>query len=239
MKCIEETYGTFDTHSTNSGSCKVDSSVVTGNGTYKFYVEVTAKGGEKEKSKTVTVNIDLSKPQAVKEYSKTEEACSYTLSFKSSTPKVQIFRSDNQVSFFANASTLITKPHLTVIPNSTSTYIDNDLSDCTKTYYYAIRSIDDYNNVSTLITDDIVTTVTAISPTTTTTSTPTTLTAITTDSGEVEGETIVDKDSAVEKEEEVKGEEDKKEEEGKEEQEEEKTFIKKYWPLLALSLIHI
>ena len=241
VKCIEETYGTFDTHSTNSGSCKVDSSVVTGNGTYKFYVEVSTVSGavELEKSKTVTVNVDLSKPQAVKEYSKTEGACSYTLSFKSSTPKVQIFRSDNQVSFFANASTLITKPHLTVIPNSTSTYIDNDLSDCTKTYYYAIRSIDDYNNVSTLITDDIVTTVTAISPTTTTTSTPTTLTAITTDSGEVEGETIVDKDSAVEKEEEVKGEEDKKEEEGKEEQEEEKTFIKKYWPLLAILLIVI
>ncbi|MFA5634004.1 MAG: choice-of-anchor K domain-containing protein [Candidatus Dojkabacteria bacterium] len=241
VKCIEETYGTFDTHSTNSGNCKIDSSVVTGSGTYNFYVEVTAKGGEKEKSKTVTVNIDLSKPQAVKEYSKTEEACSYTLSFKSSTAKVQIFRSDNQVSFFANASTLITKPHLTVIPNNTSTYIDNDLPDCTKTYYYAIRSIDDYNNVSTLITDDIVTTVTAISPTTTaTTSTPTTLTAITTDSGEVEGEITVDKDSTVEKEEEeVKGEEDKKEEEGKEEQEEEKTFIKKYWPLLAILLIVI
>ncbi|NLZ24734.1 DUF11 domain-containing protein, partial [Candidatus Dojkabacteria bacterium] len=88
VKCIEESYGEFDTHTTNSGNCKVDSSVIPQSGTYKFHVEVEAEGGleNKEISKTVTVEVDLTKPSVVEGYSKKQGECTYTLSFKSSTP---------------------------------------------------------------------------------------------------------------------------------------------------------
>ena len=106
-------------------------------------------------SEVVSVNI-TNNPSPVTEYSKTKTACIYTLKFKSSTSKVQIFRSDNQKSFYADDTTLITKPYLTVTPNVLSTYTDTP-ADCSKEYYYAVRAVDEYSNVSTLVTDNVVT----------------------------------------------------------------------------------
>lgn len=231
VKCIEETKGIYDTLNTNSGSCKVDNSVITGSGTYKFYVEVTAKGGEKEKSKTVTVEVDLSKPLPITNYSKTLGTCSYTLTFKSSTPKVQIFRSDNQKSFYANATTLITKPYLTVTPDSIATYTDSNLTDCTKTYYYAVRSIDDYNNVSPLITDEIVTTIPAsTTPPTTTTTQSSTVTPVTVTPNREEGEVeIEEKGREIDEDAQVKGEEDTDKKESHMEKEDEKEADGSFW----------
>jgi hypothetical protein len=78
-------------------------------------------------SEVVSVNI-TNNPSPLTEYSKTKTACIYTLKFKSSTSKVQIFRSDNQNSFYADDTTLITKPYLTVTPNVLSTYTDTPVT---------------------------------------------------------------------------------------------------------------
>ena len=230
VKCIEKTYGVFDTLNTNSGSCKVNSSVITESGTYKFYVEVTA-GGETEKSKTVTVEVDLSKPLPITDYSKTLGTCSYTLTFNSSTSKVQIFRSDNQKSFFANDTTLITKPHLTVTPNSIATYTDSNLTDCTKTYYYAVRSIDEFNNVSPLVTDEIVTTIPAsTTPSTTTATQSSTVTPVAITDEIEEGEAVKEeKGSEIDEEAQVKGEEDTDKKESQTEKEDEKDTDESFW----------
>ena len=158
----------FDTpKTTNSGNCKVTESIITGSGTYYFRAVATVEGVPSVESEKVSVNI-TNTPLPVTDYSKTEGTCTYTLKFKSTTSKVQIFRSDNQKSFYADDTTLITKPSLTVTPNILETYTDTSITDCSKEYYYAIRTLDDYNNVSTLVTDDIVTIVTVPSTTTTT-----------------------------------------------------------------------
>jgi LPXTG-motif cell wall-anchored protein len=149
-------FSNFDTlKATNSGDCKVDQSIVTGSGTYYFKAVATVEGVSPVESEVVSVNI-TNNPSPVTEYSKTKTACIYTLKFKSSTSKVQIFRSDNQKSFYADDTTLITKPYLTVTPNVLSTYTDTP-TDCSKEYYYAVRAVDEYSNVSTLVTDNVVT----------------------------------------------------------------------------------
>ena len=243
VKCIEESYGEFDTHTTNSGNCKVDSSVIPHSGTYKFHVEVEAEGGleNKEISKTVTVEVDLTKPSVVEGYSKKQGECTYTLSFKSSTPRVQIFRSEKQT-FTANESTLITKPYLSVTPNTVTTYTDSNLPNCNKTYYYAIRSIDEFNNVSPLVTDEVV----VVTPATGTTATEATVAQ----TGEVEGKATVVDDTKVDETGEVKGDEDVLEEDLINEKEsvieqdevddgevEKKSFVQKYWLLLVLVVV--
>ncbi len=221
----ENTWVDFDTPKTaNSDSCRVNETVITGSGTYYFKVVASTTGGGAD-SQVVSVDI-IGNPLPVTEYSKTEGTCTYTLKFKSTTSKVQIYRSDNQKSFYADDTTLITKPSLSVTPNVLTTYTDSSITDCSKDYYYAIRSIDDYNNVSTLVTDDIVTIVRTPAPIT-----PTTPTEITDDEGEVEGdETAIDEEEKEDEKEEgdVKGDEDTDSENGEEDQEDENS-IKSIW----------
>lgn len=150
-------FSNFDiSKTTNSGDCKVDQSIVTGSGTYYFRAIASTTDGGAE-SEVITVKV-ADKPSPVTEYSKAKAVCTYTLKFKSSTSKVQIFRSDNQKSFYADDTTLITKPYLTVTPNALSTYTDTP-ADCSKEYYYAVRAVDEYSNVSALVTDNVVTVV--------------------------------------------------------------------------------
>jgi len=150
-------FSNFDiSKTTNSGDCKVDQSIVTGSGTYYFRAIASTTDGGAE-SEVITVKV-ADKPSPVTEYSKAKAVCTYTLKFKSSTSKVQIFRSDNQKSFYADDTTLITKPYLTVTPNVLSTYTDTP-ADCSKEYYYAVRAVDEYSNVSALVTDNVVTVV--------------------------------------------------------------------------------
>ncbi len=174
-------------NTTNSGNCLVDSSLISTSGTYDFYVIATA-GGESKKSETVSVVVDLEKPLPVLNYSNTEGICSYTLKFKTAndnqTSKIQIFRSDKQP-FTANASTMIKE--MSVGPNVEVTYTDTPLPSCSTEYYYAIRSVDDFNNTSTFVTDDIVTVVY-------TQGTTTTNVTVTDETGEVAGETTTDEE---------------------------------------------
>ncbi len=159
-------FSNFDiSKTTNSGDCKVDQSIVTGSGTYYFRAIASTTDGGAE-SEVITVKV-ADKPSPVTEYSKAKAVCTYTLKFKSSTSKVQIFRSDNQKSFYADDTTLITKPYLTVTPNALSTYTDTP-ADCSKEYYYAVRAVDEYSNVSAIVTDNIVTIIETTAPAQTT-----------------------------------------------------------------------
>ncbi|MDY0097131.1 MAG: choice-of-anchor K domain-containing protein [Candidatus Dojkabacteria bacterium] len=195
VKCLKSTDGStftaYDgTYTTKSGSCIVDESVITGTGSYYFKVSVTPQGGSESLSKVVKVVIDLGKPSAVTGYDKDEGVCSYTLKFKTAddgrTSKIQIFRSSNQP-FTANASTMIKE--MSVGPNVDVTYTDTPLPNCSTEYYYAIRSVDSFNNTSTFVTDDIVTVV-IVPGTTTDTNTG----ADTQENGEVAGEEIDETD---------------------------------------------
>lgn len=201
----------FGTYATNSGNCEVTPALVTTSGTYDFYVKAKA-GGDENISSTVSVEVVLEKPLPVINYAKTEGTCKYTLSFKTAndgrTSKVEIFRSSTQP-FTANASTLIHTE--TVGPNTPVTYTDSSITDCTKEYYYAMRSLDDYNNVSTLVTDDIVTIVRTPAPVN-----PTPV-EVTEDEGEVAGEETTPEENKEEENGEIKGEEDIDTENGEEE----------------------
>ena len=184
VKCYEETLGLFQTDTINnfSGSCLVDDSIITESGTYKFYVTATLDGETDSiaESDTVTVVVDLDKPSPVTEYSKTEGICSYTLKFKTgdNTSKIQIFRSSEQP-FTANGDTLVEE--MSVDSNKEYTYVDDSIPSCDKEYYYAIRAVDEFNNVSTMVTDDIITIILGETTTTETTTGG--------ETGEVEGET--------------------------------------------------
>jgi hypothetical protein len=206
----------------NSGDCEVTPSLITSSGTYEFYVVATA-GTDSKMSDKVSVQIELDKPLPVTEYSKSKGTCTYTLKFKSTTSKVQIYRSDNQKSFYADDTTLITNPPLSVTPNVLTTYTDSSITDCAKEYYYAIRSVDDYNNVSSLVTDDIVTIVRTPAPIT-----PTEIAGE--EEGEVAGEETTPEEEKEDESGEVKGDEDvESEDEKEEEKEEDSDTLESFW----------
>ena len=228
------TFDTFGTYSNLSGDCIADESIITQSGTYYFYVKATTNGTT-EQSDTVTVKVELEKPSAVEDYDKDEGTCTYTLSFKTAddnrTSKIQIFRSDKQP-FTANNETLIKE--MPVDPNKEYTYTDNGLPSCDKEYYYALRAVDNLNNTSPFVTDDIVTIVEG--ETTTTEGTIATSTTVLEEEGEVAGETT-DEDGNGD----VAGEEtttDEEENGEEDENGEEKTFWQKYWyAVLAAGVI--
>jgi uncharacterized repeat protein (TIGR01451 family) len=211
IECLEETYGKYATHNTYSGNCAVGASIITGSGTYTFTVKATANdgSGDYKISKPVTVVVDLETPTAITNYTKTEGVCTYTLSFTtgSKSTKVQIFRSTTQP-FTANASTLIKE--IAVTPNQYVTYTDT-IPICAQEYFYAVRTTDNVNNTSPIVTDPIVKTVEVLGTDTVpqTTNTPTTPPRTTTP-------IIAEEDT----EEEVKGEEEMLDTEAPEELEE-------------------
>ncbi len=189
VQCYEGGVAFGPVYTANSGNCVVDSTIITTSGTYDFYVVAKVQGDtQSATSDTVSVAVDLAKPSPVTNYSKSEGTCSNTLTFKTAndgqTSKVQIFRSNTQP-FTANASTLIKE--MSVGPNVEVIYTDTPLPNCSTEYYYAIRSVDSFNNTSSFVTDDIVTVV--IVP-----ATPTTPTGTGTDTdqdGGVAGEEVV------------------------------------------------
>ena len=228
IECLETTYGKYATHNTYSGNCAVDTSVITGSGTYTFTVKATANdgSGDYKISNPVTVVVDLETPAAITNYIKTEGACSYVLSFTTGNKaaKVQIFRSTVQP-FTADASTLIKE--MLVAPNQTVTYTDT-IPVCTQEYFYAVRSVDGVNNMSAIVTDPIIKTVEvqeeATTPVQATTPATTTLAATEkveeSEDAEVKGEeeTTEDTDKVVEK-------KDTEKEDEQEDKDEKKNYI--------------
>lgn len=151
----------------NSGSCSVTSSVLSGDGTYNFYVS-TAAGSDSVDSSTVSVTYNGSGPSTPVSYSKEQSSCNYTIKFKTAddgkTSKVKIYRSD-QKSFTADSGTEVGT--VNIGPNLEGSFT-NVAPDCSKTYYFAIRAFDDAGNGSGVIGDSFttkVTTTVAASPT--------------------------------------------------------------------------
>jgi uncharacterized repeat protein (TIGR01451 family) len=171
VQCYETTHGAFGPEYTlntigNSGNCVVDSSVITADGTYEFYI-VAKAGTDEVTSDKVSVVIDLVGPAPVVNYTKTVASCTNNLQFTTAndgqTTKIQIFRSD-KATFTADSSTLIKE--ITAGPNQLVTYSDTQPV-CGQTYFYAVRALDIADNTSTFVTDKtVVVTLVPVTPTT-------------------------------------------------------------------------
>lgn len=142
----------------DSADCVVDSSVLSTEGTYEFRVVANA-GADTTTSSEVSMLLDLTGPELVKNYEKTKGTCTYTLTFTTAndgeTSKVQVFRSTEK-SFVANSSTLVTV--ISATPNQEVTYTDT-VPNCDLEYFYAVRAVDDADNSSDFTADTVVTVV--------------------------------------------------------------------------------
>src|SRR3990167_1571684 len=94
----------------NSGNCDVNSSILTGNGTYEFKVEATA--GSDSDSETTSVVYNTDGPGDPRDYQKNKtNSCEYTIHFKTAddagkTVKVEVYRSEN-MSFNTDSGTRV------------------------------------------------------------------------------------------------------------------------------------
>lgn len=152
----------------NSGSCSVDGSVMNdGAGSYTFKVEATAGDGTGDNfdDDSTTITFDNSGPGDVKDYNKEKNACEYKIHFKTAddsgaTVKVELYRSD-AVPFNADSGSLIQS--MTIGSNEAKDTTDSP-SDCSKSYYYAVRAFDSAGNGSALVGDNV-NQITVINPT--------------------------------------------------------------------------
>ena len=169
------------TNGGNTGTCMVDSSLLTTAGTYTFKTIATANGDTASDSVTVVYNTEG--PGDPREYSKSKpSACEYKIHFKTAddagkTVKVEIYRSEN-TSFSADAGTRVSTVNV-----GSNTERDETISGtCDKTYYFAVRAFDSAGNGSNIV-GDSETHVTITLRSTTTTSTTTTGGVTTTETG--------------------------------------------------------
>lgn len=226
----------FETHTpANAGNCAV---TIAASGTYTFYVKATSASGTK-KTAPVTVEVNLDKPSPVIDYSKAGNVLKFKTANDGKTAKVEIHRSEKS-SYTANASTKIHE--MVVAPNTEYTWTDAT-AEPGKTYYYALRSLDAFGNVSTMVSDPEVK-VTQEATTTTPRATGTTVAgAETKTEGEVKGDT----DEEIMEIEEVKEGKEKVKDgnEGEEKEVELTPSYKKYWYiwvpaiLLVLGVVYI
>jgi len=156
----------------NTGTCLVDTTILSVAGTYKFQTTATADS-ETQYSNEVTVAYNTEGPGDPRDYSKSKpSACEYKIHFKTAddsgkTVKVEIYRSEN-TSFSADAGTRVTTVNV-----GSNTERDETISGtCDKTYYFAVRAFDSAGNGSNAVGDsETHVTITLRSSTTTTTTT--------------------------------------------------------------------
>lgn len=145
----------------NVSSCKVTSIQIDEEGkTYYFYVEVT-NGEETAVSEIVSVDYKSSAPGTPTSYTKEHpSSCQYKIKFKTAddkgkTKKVEIYRS-KETSFALDASTRIAS--IPIGSNMEYTFLDN-VPECDKDWYYAVRAFDEAGNGSGWIGDQLITVV--------------------------------------------------------------------------------
>lgn len=144
----------------DNNSCHVDSSVMSSQGNYEFYVLATA-GSDSEESSHVTVTYDTEGPDKPVSYSKERPwACRYTIHFKTAaddgiTTAVEVFGS-TLTSFNTDNSTRLGGIG---IGSDQEGSFNHDLvgDDCNKTWYYVIRAFDSIGNGSAHLGDEVVT----------------------------------------------------------------------------------
>jgi len=135
----------------NSANCSVNSSVMPSEGTYQFYATAVAGADPVETSSTISVEYKISGgPDTPTEYSKEKpSSCTYKVKFKTAddagkTVKVEIYRSES-TSFNTDSGTRVGSIN---IGSNAQGELSNDVPDCNKTYYYAIRAFDSVGNGS-------------------------------------------------------------------------------------------
>ena len=133
----------------NSGYCEAKD--LANSSQYAFRV-LTSDG---EEGQSVKVGLETDRPKKPVSYEKHEiSSCKYEIKFKTAddgrTSKVEVYRSDDNVSFTAKASSRI---KTISIGSDEKHSFETTRPDCDKDYYYAIRAFDQYGNASDLVGD--------------------------------------------------------------------------------------
>ncbi len=159
-------YTKFDTKTLIAGGntdyCTANSSVLNTAGEYSFYVK--ANGVQ---SNTVTVNYNSTFPSTPVSYSKERlNDCDYKIKFKTAddgrTVKVELFRSDTKSISLDSGGRVAS---MNIGPNTEGEFI-NSVPTCGKEYFYAIRAVDNSDNVSGTTGDSNTTTTSSTTTTT-------------------------------------------------------------------------
>lgn len=150
-----------------SDNCHITSSDMNTAGSYSFYTQ-SSTGSETATSSTVTVDYQTGSPSTPYNYSKENlSSCEYKIKFKTAaddgkTQKVEVYMS-TLLSFPVDSGTKTGEVGIGSDQEGSFTKV---VSDCDKTYYFAIRSFDNAGNGSGVVGDSIVTiTTTAITKT--------------------------------------------------------------------------
>lgn len=138
----------------DTGYCNVTSSILSNAGSYSFYVTAKA-GGDSVTSSTVNVDFNTSGPNTPGSYSKERiNNCDYKIKFKtaddSKTVKVELFRSDSLSISIDSGSRVSTQ---NIGPNTEGSFT-NSIPTCGKEYFYALRAVDNADNVSGITGDN-------------------------------------------------------------------------------------
>ncbi|MGI6443389.1 MAG: DUF7507 domain-containing protein [Candidatus Dojkabacteria bacterium] len=220
VECYKDAvkFASFD--KVNAGACPV---TVDASGTYKFFVKAIA-GADEKQSNEVTVEVNLEKPSPIIDYSKAGNVLKFKTANDAKIVKVEIHRSDKP-SYTANDTTKIHT--MNVAPNTAYSWTDAS-AEPGKTYYYALRSLDAFGNVSTMVSDQVEKPAEEITTPASSTSGATVAGTKTTQEGEVKGDT--DKEEPKEVEQVQDGKENPQpEKEGEEKEVELTPSYKKYW----------
>lgn len=157
----------------SSGDCEVNSSLMSSQGIYQFFVRAEA-APDTEVSQAVTVDYKTEAPGTPYNYSKEEVGdCEYKIKFKTAadsgkTQKVEIYMSTLS-SFPADSGTKVGEVG---IGSDQEGSFNKVVSECDKTYYFAIRAFDNAGNGSGVVGDSNITIITkevTVTPTATTT----------------------------------------------------------------------
>lgn len=156
----------------NTDYCNVTSSILNSNGTYSFYVTAEVPSEPILTSTTVFVDYNNSGPSTPISYSKERlNDCDYKIKFKtandSKTSKVELYRSDSP-SISIDSGHLVTTQNIG--PNTEGSFT-NSVPTCGKEYYFAIRAVDNSDNVSGITGDSFTKVIIEGSTTTTGTTT--------------------------------------------------------------------
>lgn len=145
-----------------SNSCQVNSSVMSEQGTYEFYVTADAGSGV-DMTDSAFVLYDSDGPGTPTGYNKEHPSeCRWIIRFHTAsdgglTQKVEIYSSD-QPNFDTHPGTRVGT--VSIGSNADGEFIHDRGTDCNKTWYYVIRAFDSIGNQSGHIGDSFTTTTT-------------------------------------------------------------------------------
>ena len=140
----------------NTGYCPISSSILSGEGTYKFQAKAEA-GLDNSTSQTLTIKHDSQKPGKPHNLDKDKNgSCKYDISFTTDndggdTVRVEVYRSKDK-QFYVNSSTKIKDIN---VGSDTDVDFTDDKPNCDKTYYYAVRAFDAADNGSKVLVEEL------------------------------------------------------------------------------------